>query len=58
MGVDWLVRLRPSLTGLFALCLGVSAADALFDGGSEGFRLACGLSMALCLVELISGMLG
>ena len=54
----WLNQLGPALTGLFALCALVSAVDALFDRGSEGLRLVCGLSLGLYALKLVADILG
>lgn len=51
--MDLLEALRPALTALFGVCLFTAGVDALFDGGAEGVRLACGLSIALCALRLM-----
>ena len=51
--MDLLGALRPALTALFGVCLFTAGVDALFDGGAEGVRLACGLSIALCALRLM-----
>ena len=45
--------LRPALTGLLAASLMVAAADALFGDHADGLRLACGLSLVLCLARVV-----
>lgn len=51
-------ELRPALTGLFATCLVVSAADALFDDRADGLRLVCGLAVAVCVARIAAELLG
>lgn len=44
--------LNAPLSGFCGVCLLVAMADALFDEGAEGLRLACGLGMALYILRI------
>ena len=49
-----LLAIRPALTALFTVCVLTALADALFldARSSAGVRLVCGLSIALCIVQM------
>ena len=56
--MNFFEALHPALIGLFATSLAAATADMLFGERDYGVRLACGLSMALCLARIAGDMLG
>ena len=61
MGVkEEVERVNPVLTALFAICAVSTAMETLFDGRGIGdaVRVACGLSIALCIARGLARIIG